>query len=282
MKILLDTAHLIRILEKSDPVSASALEAALRAGNHELVLSFATVGELAAPLQHLNATTNVMRLFRALEELPLTYVADIRIDRLELQAAIAAWRQGLEPARIDPFTDRLDRALSLDGSMPPSPPGSGSLSEIVFAMWQVGILGGNENFLSRFRPAVHANRQAGLPDRVGHLIAAVDRHCDLYSISFSRADLPAFGRWLIADWRRAPSTRLQNELFRQLVANTRDAMQRGDFGDLIHTGSLAYVDFMTLDRRMAHYTAQAARAIGSDLSARICSAPESVLERLRG
>jgi predicted nucleic acid-binding protein len=268
VKIFFDTSHLIRVFEKSDPVSAATLEAVLRDGGHELVLSLATINELAAPLHHSRASTNVMGLLNALEALPLTYVADVRIDRLELEAAIGAWRHSLEPASVDPFTDRLDRVLALDGSM--------------FAFWQLGLIGGPQDFLPRFRSAVQAHREAGLPDRTQHLIATIDRYLDLYGIPFPRVDLPDFGYWVAADWRRAPATHLQNELFRQLVANERDSMQTSDLGDLIHTGSLPYVDLITLDRRMAHYAAQAAKAIGSNLSARICSNPQIVLQRLRG
>ena len=156
MKIFLDTSHLIRVVEKSDPVSVSALEVALRDGGHQLVLSFATVNELAAPLLHSRTSTNVMRLLNVLEALPLTYVADIRIDRLELEAAIQAWRQSLEPTRIEPFTDRLDRVLAIDGSMFPLPPDGESLSAIVFAMWQLGIIGdigtSCRDFSPQFKP----------------------------------------------------------------------------------------------------------------------------------
>jgi hypothetical protein len=74
MRILLDSKDLINVLEKGRPVSIARLESALRAGNHQLVLSYVNVTELVAPLQFGREFTDIRSILVAVEDLPVVKI----------------------------------------------------------------------------------------------------------------------------------------------------------------------------------------------------------------
>src|SRR5262249_28044187 len=119
MLLYLDTRDLINILEKGQPITGERLLSLLRSGRHSLVVSFPHVAELAAPLQHPNAKTNVARLLNGLEEFPLAFIADSKLEFLEYREALDSWHAGRECQPIDPFVPRIDYTLPIDG-LPPT------------------------------------------------------------------------------------------------------------------------------------------------------------------
>ena len=54
---------------------------------------------------------------------------------------------------------------------------------------------------------------------------------------------------------------MNHEAYRALVANYTDIPETADFSDLAHISALPYVEAATMDRRMRHYCAVAARKI---------------------
>jgi len=255
----------------------------LRTGGHELVLSPATVGELAAPLQQRAASTNVMALLNSLEELPLIYSIDEDLHRLELEFAMSAWRAAREPQPVASFRDRLDRALSPAAPPPTDHLVAFSLSQIVDMLWREGssALWAYQAWVPLIRASIVTSRLVvARPSPVKHLESTIRKDLKLHQVPFEEGEVLPFATWLGRDWRRAPSYRLSLEVYRQLVFNTSDQLQDGDLVDMLHVYSLPYVDLMTLDHRMIDYTRRASKAIGADLHDRIApSLPEAL--RLR-
>jgi hypothetical protein len=94
MRLYLDTKDLIDAL--CDVELSETLRGRLVATNSSLVLSWVATRELAAPLRKKNAATNVMALLGKLETYPLEFIADDRIKRLEVEAALAALKERRE------------------------------------------------------------------------------------------------------------------------------------------------------------------------------------------
>jgi hypothetical protein len=83
MLIFLDTRDLIQILERDRPCDVGTLAGKLRSGKHRLCVSVAEIMELSAPLERGDGTGNsVMRTLTELEKLPLTYIAENRLENV--------------------------------------------------------------------------------------------------------------------------------------------------------------------------------------------------------
>lgn len=72
------------------------------------------------------------------------------------------------------------------------------------------------------------------------------------------AGLARFARWVRADSSRCPGWRIFTEAHLEFSTNVQDRVAVGDISDFSHIACLAYVDAMTLDRRMAGYAREAA------------------------
>src|SRR5437867_3439920 len=117
MLIYLDTKDLINILENSKPYSPNKFQAYLRRCGHALVVSFSHIREISAPLLESSTRNNVMTLLNRLETLPLRFINDGRIDLLELNEALNAFVEKREFSSINPFVNRFDETISIEGSL---------------------------------------------------------------------------------------------------------------------------------------------------------------------
>jgi len=114
MRILLDSRDLINIVEHSRPVAATAFDAYLRAGNHQIVLSFTNVRELSGPLAVSVEFLRLRPFLQALERMPLAYLKETTIIGTEIQAAAKAFVEGTEYQSPSPSVPRWDHVLVVD------------------------------------------------------------------------------------------------------------------------------------------------------------------------
>ena len=81
----------------------------------------------------------------------------------------------------------------------------------------------------------------------------IERKLSFWQLPTPSAGTEEFSRWLFEDPRCCPGSRLGWELFRALVQNENDRLNLSDLSDNAHFPAIPYVDFVTLDRRMAGY-----------------------------
>src|SRR5262249_35507893 len=136
MRILLDTRDLINLLERAQPCDVSRFRGWLSGGDHSVVVSSATVFELAAPLVHQKAKSNVTKLLNDLESLSPEYIADGFIAPKELREAIDAFTHNREYLSVEPYVPRFDEVLAVFGPPPTRMYLNFPLAEIVWTIAQ--------------------------------------------------------------------------------------------------------------------------------------------------
>jgi hypothetical protein len=115
MRILLDSRDLINVLEQRSPVPIADLDAYLCRGNHQITLCFSNIRELVSPLSDEMSYLEIRPHLQALERLRHTYMKEVRIVAIELQAAVDAFNAGTEYVSPSPYVNRWDQTL---GSLP--------------------------------------------------------------------------------------------------------------------------------------------------------------------
>ena len=118
MRILLDSRDLIDLLEHQQPTTVAEFDAYLRAGNHQIVLCFTNVKELAGPIGAGSDYAEVESYFRSLEQLPLVYLKESTIFAIEIRSAVDAFNVGVEYQRCSPYVPSWDMTL---GTAPGQP-----------------------------------------------------------------------------------------------------------------------------------------------------------------
>jgi hypothetical protein len=271
MLLYLDTRDLINILEKGEPISREGLLNLLRPEGHRLVVSFAHVAELAAPLRYPNAMTNVSRLLGHLEELPLAFLADLRLEFLEFREALEAWQAGRECRPIDPFVPRIDHTLPLDGLPPTYQQLNSSIAETVFRLWSEapGIFDGHRQHIEMLVNLVNQDRQLPvLPDLREHFSGVLQKRITQFGLSIP-SDLKFFSYWIYDEPARCPSARIGLEIYRLIVQERMYTPKASLFEDYSHVKSVPYVDALTLDRQMSDYVRRACKATGLPYHAKV-------------
>jgi hypothetical protein len=114
MLVYLDTADLINICRGSAPIELPDLAQRLVSGGHKIVLSLDTLIEVAAPLRN-GRLLEVRRTLNRVEELPHTFINEVRIRDMEMREALSAFEHGREYdfASVSPFASRLDDAIDV-------------------------------------------------------------------------------------------------------------------------------------------------------------------------
>lgn len=107
MRILLDSRDLIDLVEHKRPIPVSDFDRYLRAGGHEIVLSFTNVRELAGPLATTGDFLRVRPFLQAIEQLPHTYIKEVPIPAFEIRAALEAFNAGTEYVGCNLYVTRL-------------------------------------------------------------------------------------------------------------------------------------------------------------------------------
>lgn len=280
MLIYLDSKDLINILENSKPLSVAQLENFLKGGKHKIVLSFLTIMEIAEPLLHKKATTNVMVLLNNIEKLSHTYIHS-NISRLELQEALRAFSAGDNCKGIFPFVNRFDETVDLDASPPTKNYINYPLSETVWDLYCSGGLGGLDKYAEKLRQTFEADRALSpKPGLKTHFAKTIERNIDLHRLPIHHKNMSTFADWVYSDASRCPSERLGYELWHKMVRNITDIPHDSDLEDFQHIGYLPYVDLMTLDRRMHSYVCQASKDISVDYNKKIFRNTTEVLNKI--
>ncbi len=280
MLIYLDSKDLINILEKSKPLSVEQLENFLKGGNHKIVLSFLTIMEIAEPLLHKKATTNVMVLLNHIEKLPHTYIHS-DISRLELQEALRAFSAGDNYKSIFPFVNRFDETVDLNASPPTKNYINYPLSETVWDLYRFGALGGLDKYAVKLSQTFAADRALSpKPSLKTHFAKTIERNIGLHRLPTPHENISTFADWIYSDASRCPSERLGYEVWHKMVRNITDIPHDSDLEDFQHISCLPYVDLMTLDRRMHGYVCQVSKDISHDYDKKIFRNTKEVLNKI--
>jgi hypothetical protein len=282
MLLYLDTRDLINILERSEPVPGETLLNLLRSGGHRLAVSFALVAELAAPLQYPHAKTNVMRLLNRLGELPVVFIADLRLEFLELKEALESWGAGRECQVIDPFVPRIDYTLPLDGPPATHLQLTSSISETVFQLWSEApeIFNGHKQHLDLLMRTVNQDRTLPtLPKLRDHFPVVLRKRLTDFELHHP-SDFGSFSDWLYEKPARCPSALLGLEIYRVIVQNLAYVPEASLFEDYSHVKSLPYVDVLTLDKHMAECVRQACNATGLSYHAKVYTKAKEAIKCL--
>lgn len=122
----------------------------MQRGNHQLVVSYYTVAEIAKPLFLRNSQTVVTGLLNSIEEIPATYIS-AELYTLELKEAVNAFTNKREVEIISPFVNRFDHALPLEGPPPTENFINYSLAGIVWDLFGHRGLEGLDRFANPMR-----------------------------------------------------------------------------------------------------------------------------------
>lgn len=280
MKIYLDSRDLIDMFDKSLPYSADDFENELRTNGHELVLSFSNVMEISSPLLTRSTKTNVMRLLKRIEEMPLKFIAEARILILELNEAKEAFIQEREYSQVHPFVDRFDKTLIDPRSTKTLM--NFSLAEAIFMLWteDPSLFRGMRSYTKRLQEVFTSDRAVPQqPNLRDHFVEVIGRHLKGAKLLISSPELRPFAEWIYENPMRCPSVRLSYEVYHKLLKNIEDLPDDGDIYDLAHIACIPYVDIATLDRRMSSYVRQACGSIKTGYEIRICTSMADVLSR---
>jgi hypothetical protein len=269
MRILLDSRDLINVLEQRSPISVAALETYLTAGDHQVILCFSNIRELVSPIADGRSYLDVRPYLQTLERFRHTYMKEVGIVGIELQAAADAFNAGTEFAKPSPYVNRWDETLgALPGNRGPVAKllVNLSLDNLVYSTFtgNRAVFGPPRERLAQFRRIVDGDRallRAGkLPARE-HFVSSVKKHAATHRVVLPASRETEFALWIYENPNRCPGLRLNHEIFRSITANYQNVVEASDFTDLALTFALPYVDAATLDRRIRDYCQRACRKL---------------------
>lgn len=284
MKVYLDSKDLIDIFEHSCPYNYQTFVQRLHQGNHTLVLSFANVMELSAPLiaptsSHLSVTA----LLNRVEEAPVVFFSSHQITEMELKEAWRAYSANEEYQPIDPFKRRFDYILkgpilNISRYFINFP-----LSEIVFTLWreEPSLFSNRQNAI-RLKDHVSADRSLDKkPSSRQHFPEVIRKRIKSHKIQIPEKEINSLAKWIYDKPKRCPSVRIGYETYHQLVKNLAHFPNSGQIYDFSHVDALPYVNLCTMDRTMIAYVKQAARGLKFTYAAVLCRDASHIMERLR-
>jgi len=269
MNILLDTRDLINLAEHERPITLRDFETYLNAGNHRVVLSSTSVREFAGPLARGGEFLRLRPLLQSLERLPHTYIKEVTILAVELEAAVAAFSASVEPEPCSPFVDRWDRTfMPLPGGRQPIAEMLVGLrlDETVYYVYRHNpqLFAPPEHHLAALKAIFDADRallRCGQAPARQHFIRSVKKHAASHHVVLPRDREEEFAEWVYKSPSRCPGLRLGHEVSRALMANYNDVPEVGDFSDFAQVFAVPYVDAATLDNRFRDYCRTASRKI---------------------
>jgi len=269
MRILLDSRDLIDLLEHQRPTTVANFDAYLRAENHQIVLCFTNVKELAGPIGAGAEYANVEPYFQSLERLPLVYVKESTIVASEIRSAVAAFSAGGEYQDCSPYVPSWDRTLgvapgqhdaaaeNLDLSLGQSVKAISCTNPAAFAPIPIRQVEALQEIFRKDRVLL---RHGKAPAKQ-NFVDSLKRHAERHHVPLPDARVEEFAFWLYQNPNRCPGVRLGHEIQRAILANENDNPPGSDVFDRALIYALPYVDALTLDRRMRHYCAGASRKI---------------------
>ena len=270
MNILPDTRDLIDLTERGLPITSDVFREYLVNRNHQVVLTFNNVRELAGPLAVGDRDfLRIRRYLQSLETMPHTYLGEVKVVGIEIQSAVEAFTSGNEYKDVSPYVSRWDGTLMTQ---------SGNLTEHFKQL--VGLrLDDIVHDVFRYQPQAFAPLTEQLPHlvtllerdrellRAGkvpaceHFLRSIKKHAEYHKVPLPVGKEEVFARWVYSDPRRCPGLRLNHEVYRRLMRNYTDVPEVGDFVDLNFIFAVPYVDAITLDNRIREYCSQAARSL---------------------
>jgi hypothetical protein len=267
MRILLDSRDLINVVEHERPINARDLDSYLRAGGHQIVLSFTNVRELAGPLASGAEFLRVRPFLQSLALMPHTYLKEVAIVAMEIQSAVDAFNGGAEYAGCSPYVTRWDRTLM----EPPGRQRSAAddwvnlrLDEIIYLINRArpDVFAPPDRHLPALQTLLEQDRaslRAGQAPARHHFARSIKNHATTRGVPLPPGREDEFAEWVYQNPHRCPGLRLSHETYRALMVNYTDVPETSDFSDLAHIAAVPYVDAATLDRRMRHYCGAASR-----------------------
>jgi hypothetical protein len=259
MRILLDTKDLIDLLERNRPIAVSEFDRLLRAGSHELVLSYVNVTEIVAPLRMGAEFVEIRPILIALESLPACYIRDSMIPGDELREAVSAFDARREPCTINPYVRRWDGTITPLGESAMRQFLNVRLWEIVWILLKQGAIPDFSKEADQLRSQFQVERALPANQRQTSreiFVGAVERHLRTYQIKPPKNGMRPFAEWLYDNPRWCPANRVTFDMYHTLLRNRTDLPKNSDILDINHLKSLPYVDLLTLDRRMESYFIQ--------------------------
>ena len=265
-RVLLDTKDLIDAVEREAPLPRSDLGRELREHNAQIVLTFTNVREFAAPLTHGADILQVRWLLQQIENLPICYIDENSIMKLEITEAVAAFREQREVCVPDPYVQRFDGVVSSIGPMPTRVLVNQRLDDLVFLLWRAkpNLLRPFSSLSSVFRGGIQTNRKipaARLAVTQPRLAALIRQQAEHWKVSLASDDSDRFFKWVFENPARCPTARYQCELYLAMVRNSTNMVKGNDLADLAQTWTIPYVDLITVDRRISGYCAQVNRRL---------------------
>ena len=270
MRILPDTRDLIDLTERGQPIFPDQFRQYLLNGNHQAVLTFNNIRELAGPLAVGDGNfLQIRRYLQLLEAMPHTYLAEVRVVGIEIQSAVEAFETGTEYKDVSPYVSRWDGTFM-------SPSGSVTekfkqlvgmrLDEIVYDVFReqpqvfAPLNEALPNLIALLQQDRDLLRKGKVPARE-HFLRSIKKHAEYHKVALPVGKEEAFAKWIYTDPRRCPGLRLNHEVYRRLMRNYADVPEVGDFVDLNFIFAVPYVDAITLDNRIREYCSQAARGL---------------------
>lgn len=253
-KILLDASSLID-LQHGIPLSFVDLHGVLRKRRARLVLTRTSVLEFSAPAAETGDFPALQRELQQIERLPVAYLREGGITNAELKEAVAAFSEGREFVRPDPYVERWDETVVVEGSSPARMLVNQRLDELVFMLWRQRALSPvHRRWGSILRQQFEQDRD--LPARVRKAIRnnfrqALRRHLAMFSISHPEEKVDELADWIYRKPSRCPGHRLAYDVRQELMNNLTENVTENDILDIAHVEAIPYVDAITMDRNTA-------------------------------
>jgi hypothetical protein len=225
---------------------------------------------LVSPLADGASYLDIRPHLQALERLPHTYMKEVGIVGIELQAAVDAFNAGTEFVNPSPYVNRWDKTLSPlpNNQRPPADLLLNmSLDNLVYLTYTVNpsIFAPPRHRLAQFKAIMEADRKllrAGALPAKQHFKSSVVKHAATHRVTLPAGREDEFALWIYKNPNRCPGFRLNHEMYRSLMGNYQNIPETSDFTDLALTFALPHVDAATLDRRIRVYCEQACRKLG--------------------
>jgi len=264
-----DSKDLINLVDRHTAIDFEGIRQRLVAGGHKIVLSFATIIEIAGPLLRLSARTNVMSFCNQIERLPHQFVNEGRISILELKEAIDAISENREFYKdvINPFFDRFDQSIPVADLASTRFLLRYSIAETLFDLWTEDrdLIGGYEKHGLRLIKRLQADRQISNPPSLRtNFFRKIGDDLRFYGIPEPKQGAQQLAEWIYAMPSRCPAMRLGYETYHQLRRNVTAGLSTSHMVDLVRLNALPYVDIFILDSEMYTYVSQAIRALDWD------------------
>lgn len=284
MLLYLDSRDLIGLVEKRSAKETVRFETKLRKTSSQLVYSMHNIAECCAPLIHGDERSSVMKTLNRLEDMPHVYLAETRIDALELREAASAFLENREYCPIElPLVSRFDYVVSAFSDVPTKQYLSYGLAQIVFELWGIdrSLFAGYPAQGRQFKKALKSDRaRSDYKNHESNFKNMVARNLQLFQIPFPSAQVETLSDWIYKNSTRCPAVRLGYEAYHKLLRNLTDPGYESDIPDFAHLSCVPYCDAITLDNRMRGYVAQVDPSIETDHSLKVFKNVDEIEARL--